>query len=340
MTAVASDAELGVLLVNLGTPAAPTEEAVREYLAAFLSDPRVVALPRIVWLPLLHGLILRTRPRKSAEKYRAIWTPEGSPLAVHTERQAALLQAALPGCRVRYAMRYGKPSILEALAKLRSTARQIVLPLYPQYAGSTTEAVRDCLPRDARMLENFHDHPAYIGALAAQIEAYWAAHGQPDILLMSFHGLPQRAIDRGDPYRSQCERTAQLLAQKLGLKGERGEPSSKPRYRVAYQSRFGRAAWLRPYTSDMLRELGTGGCRRVDVACPGFVSDCLETLEEIGIEGRRTFIEAGGGELHLLPCLNESPAWIDALARIVLEHAARARPGLRSAGVQADLGAA
>lgn len=321
MSAAPSGADLGVLLVNLGTPAAPTEDAVREYLAAFLSDPRVVALPRLLWLPLLHGLILRTRPRKSAEKYRAIWTPEGSPLAVHTERQAALLQAALPGSRVLHAMRYGKPSIAEALAKLRNTARQVVIPLYPQYSGSTTEAVRDCLPSDAAMLENFHDHPAYIGALAAQIETYWAGHGRPEILLISFHGLPQRAIDRGDPYRSQCERTAQLLAQQLGLDGER--------YRVSYQSRFGRAAWLRPYTSDVLREFGAGSCRRLDVACPGFVADCLETLEEIGIEGRRTFLDAGGGELHLLSCLNESPAWIDALARIVLEHAARVQPGVR-----------
>ena len=330
MSAAPSDAELGVLLVNLGTPAAPTEDAVREYLAEFLSDPRVVALPRLLWLPLLHGLILRTRPRKSADKYRAIWTAEGSPLAIHTERQAALLQAVLPNCRVQYAMRYGTPSIRGALEKLRDTVHRVVVPLYPQYAGSTTEAVRDCLPADAGMVENFHDHPAYIEALATQIDAYWAEHGRPEILLMSFHGLPQRSIERGDPYRTQCERTAQLLAQRLALREEN--------YRTCFQSRFGRAAWLKPYTSEVLKEFGSRGCRRVDVACPGFVSDCLETLEEIGIEGRRTFLDAGGGELHLLPCLNESRSWIDALARIVLEHASRARrnpqtlrPGLGAA---------
>lgn len=304
---------LGVLLVNLGTPAAPTPGAVRRYLAEFLSDPRVVALPRLLWLPLLHGFILRTRPARSARKYRAIWTPEGSPLAVHTARQAALLSAALPGARVAAAMRYGEPSISAALPGLASCEARLVVPLYPQYARSTTESVRDRLPAGTPMVEDFHEHPAYIEALSARVRGYWAAHGEPDVLLLSFHGVPQRAIERGDPYRSQCEATARLLASALGL--------SAARYRLCYQSRFGRAAWLQPYTFAALAELGAARTRRVDVFCPGFVADCLETLEEIGIAGRRVFRRAGGGEFHALPCLNESPQWIEALARIVSERA-------------------
>jgi ferrochelatase len=281
---------------------------VRRYLAEFLSDPRVVELPRLVWLPLLHGLVLRMRPAKSAAKYAKIWTPEGSPLAVHTARQAALLQAKLPGWRVVHAMRYGEPSIAGALARLADCDSVKVLPLYPQYAASTTESVRDCLPAGVPMLESFHDHPAYIGALRARAREYWDVHGEPEVLLMSFHGLPQRAIARGDPYFRQCMATAEKLAAALGLDEER--------YRVGFQSRFGAAQWIQPYTVDVLARLGADRTRRVDVFCPGFVADCLETLEEIAIEGRRTFLDAGGGEFHALPCLNEHPAWIAALAQI------------------------
>ncbi|MGH8704005.1 MAG: ferrochelatase [Burkholderiales bacterium] len=301
----------GILLVNLGTPAAPTPAAVRRYLAEFLSDPRVVALPRLLWLPILHGIVLNLRPARSARRYAAIWTDEGSPLAVHTARQAQRLREKLPDWRVEYSMRYGEPSIASGLAKLSGCSPLTVLPLYPQYAASTTASVRDCLPAGVRILGDFHEHPAYIGALAELVRQNWTERGEPDVLVMSFHGLPRRAIERGDPYFRQCMNTAELLAQALRLEQER--------YRVGFQSRFGPAQWIEPYTSAILRQLGAARARCVDVVCPGFVSDCLETLEEIAIEGRKTFLEAGGGELRAIPCLNEMPAWIEALAKIAAQ---------------------
>ena len=297
----------GVLLVNLGTPAAPTEQAVRTYLAEFLSDPRVVELPRFVWLPILHGIVLRTRPQRSAQKYAAIWTPEGSPLAVHTARQAALLGAALPGTQVGHAMRYGEPGIAPSLGKLAGSSIT-VLPLYPQYSRATTESVRDVLPRGVRMIESFHDHPAYIGALAENVRQHWAARGRAQTLVMSFHGLPRRSVERGDPYEAQCRATARVLACALGL----GETE----WKLTFQSRFGAAKWLEPYTQPTLVELARAGVRSVDVVFPGFVSDCLETLEEIGIVAQAAFRGAGGTELRLVPCLNEAPQWIGALAEI------------------------
>lgn len=302
----------GVLLVNLGTPAAPTPGAVRAYLAEFLGDPRVVEIPRFIWLPILHGLVLRRRPAESAAKYAKVWTAEGSPLMVHTRRQAELLRAALPEARVEFAMRYGEPSIASGLAKLKDCAEILVVPMYPQFARSTTESIRDVLPKETRMLEDFHDHPAYIAALATLVRDDWAAHGQPDVLVMSFHGLPQRSIERGDPYFRQCMKTAELLAQSLGLEDER--------FRVGFQSRFGPAKWIQPYTSDILTQLGRDRLKRVDVFCPGFVADCLETLEEIAMEGKEIFHHAGGGDYRALPCLNEHPAWIAALAEIALEN--------------------
>lgn len=280
---------------------------MRAYLDEFLSDPRVVELPRWLWLPILRGLVLRRRPAQSAAKYAKIWTAEGSPLAVHTARQAQLLRKAT-GLPVEYAMRYGEPRIAEALRRLPGKVR--VVPLYPQYARSTTETVRDVTGRGVDFVEDFHDHPGYVAALAALVE------DPGDVLVMSFHGLPQRAVDRGDPYRDQCLRTAQLLAQALGL------PES--RYRVTFQSRFGPATWLQPYTADVLAELGAARTRRVHVICPGFVSDCLETLEEIALEGRKIFLDAGGGEFRALPCLNESPRWIEALAAIATSSSSRA----------------
>jgi protoporphyrin/coproporphyrin ferrochelatase len=298
----------GVLLVNLGTPAAPTAQAVQSYLAEFLSDPRVVELPRFLWLPILHGIVLRSRPKRSAKKYAQIWTAEGSPLAVHTARQASLLQAALPEMRVEYAMRYGEPTIAAALQRLAACTDLQVVPLYPQYSRPTTESVRDVLPRGTRMIESFHDHPAYIGAVAANVRRHWEEHGRAEMLLMSFHGLPQRSVDRGDPYEKQCGETGRLLATALGL----GDTA----WKLTFQSRFGAARWLQPYTQPTLVGLARAGCRRVDVVCPGFVSDCLETLEELGIEARRSFLAAGGAELRLIPCLNESPEWIEALASI------------------------
>jgi ferrochelatase len=281
---------------------------VRAYLAEFLSDPRVVELPRIIWLPILHGIVLRTRPAKSAAKYAQIWTDEGSPLAVHTARQAKLLQAALPRAKVVHAMRYGQPSIAAGLAALEGCEPLVVLPLYPQFSRSTTESIRDVLPPGTRMVEEFHAHPAYIAALAAGVRRNWDAHGRGEKLLMSFHGLPQRAVDRGDPYQRQCLETARLLADTLALK--------KDDWLVTFQSRFGAAKWLQPYTEPELVRLAQEGLRSVDVVCPGFVSDCLETLEEIGIGARETFLAAGGREFRLIPCLNEAPEWVGALAAI------------------------
>ena len=294
----------GILLVNLGTPSAPTPEAVRSYLGEFLSDPRVVKLPRLLWLPILYGIVLRTRPAKSAEKYAQIWTGEGSPLAVHTKKQAEQLRSLLPDVKVEYAMRYGEPPVASALARLNGCAVTVV-PLYPQYAESTTESVADVLPPGARMIRDFHDHPAYIAALAVNVRRHWEANGPGRMLVMSFHGLPKRGAQ---VYEEQCRATGKMLAQALGL--------AHDRWIVTFQSRFGYADWLQPYTEPTLKELALGGTKRVDVVCPGFVSDCLETLEEIGITARRAFLEAGGQQFYLVPCLNESPEWIAALALI------------------------
>ena len=285
--------------------------AVQRYLAEFLSDPRVVQLPRFIWLPILHGIILRTRPAKSAKKYASVWMPEGSPLAVHTRRQADLLGNVLSREKisVEYAMRYGEPSIADGLKKLSGCRKITVLPLYPQFSRSTTESIRDVIGPNVVMVESFHDHPAYIAALAAGVRRHWAASGQAQKLVMSFHGLPQRAVDLGDPYQAQCIVTAKLLAGALRI--------APVEYAVTFQSRFGAAKWLQPYTEPTLIELAKQGIRHVDVVCPGFVSDCLETLEEIAIEARHAFLGAGGTEFHSLPCLNESAEWIEALAKIV-----------------------
>ena len=269
---------------------------MKDYLAEFLSDPRVVKLPRWLWLPILHGIVLRTRPGRSAEKYRQIWSAEGSPLAVHTVRQAALLQEKL-GLPVRYAMRYGSPSIEKSLQGL---AEPLVIPLYPQYAESATASVADVVPPGVPMLDGFHDHPAYIDALAAGVRRHWQVHGRGTLLVMSFHGLPKKGSER---YDTECRTTARLLADNL-----------KTEYVVTFQSRFGYAEWLQPYTQQTLVELARAGQQRIDVICPGFVSDCLETLEELGIVARRAFLDAGGREFYLLSCLNESTEWIDALA--------------------------
>ncbi|HET7672757.1 MAG TPA: ferrochelatase [Burkholderiales bacterium] len=289
-----------ILLVNLGTPDAPTEEAVREYLAEFLSDPRVVKLPRWLWLPILRGIVLRKRPAESAKKYAEIWLAEGSPLKVYTSRQADLLmeQTNLP---VAYAMRYGQPSIGSTLSRLEDP---VIVPLYPQYAESTTESILDLLPPDANVVRDFHDHPGYIAALGAQVRRHWGMKGRGTMLVMSFHGLPKKGAEE---YERQCRRTAELLARHLQLKA--GE------WRLAFQSRFGYAKWLEPYTEATLAELAKDH-PRVDVFCPGFVADCLETLEELGIRGKEVFLAAGGREFHLIACLNESPEWIAALGRI------------------------
>lgn len=319
---------IGVLLVNLGTPAAPTARAVRPYLRQFLSDPRVVEIPRVAWWPILYGIILNTRPPKSAAKYAAIWTPEGSPLRVHTERQAKLLQGYLlqaghPDIQVEFAMRYGEPAVTGALMRLkeRQCTRVLVLPLYPQYAASTTASAFDALADATRHVRNlpelrfvrsFHDHPDYIHALGQRMVEHWREHGLPEKVVMSFHGVPRFALDHGDPYHCECHKTARLLAETLSLKPEQ--------YVLTFQSRFGRTEWLKPYTERTLRELAKQGIHTVDVICPGFVADCLETLEEIAIECKAAFLAAGGGQFRYVPCLNEQPEFIGALRNIATGH--------------------
>lgn len=317
-----------VLLVNLGTPEAPTAPALRKYLAEFLSDPRVVEIPQLLWKPILYGPILTFRPKKSAAKYAAIWSDEGSPLQVHTQRQTKLLRGYLGQTGhaelvVDYAMRYGEPSLASVLDKFKAEGceRILVLPLYPQYAASATASVFDRVSEHFRTVRNvpelrfvrsFHDHPGYIEALARSVEEYWMARGRPDRLVMSFHGVPRFSLDRGDPYHCHCQKTARLLAERLGI--------VKPNYLVSFQSRFGRAEWLKPYTQTTLEDLGRKGVGRVDAICPGFVADCLETLEEIAMENRDAFLHAGGKEFHYIPCLNERHEWIKALEDIAITH--------------------
>jgi ferrochelatase len=322
-----SPTRAGVLVVNLGTPDEPTAKAVRRYLAEFLWDPRVVEIPRAAWWLILR-LILVTRPARSAAKYAAVWTKEGSPLRVHLERQVQLLRGYL-GERVKSplavagACRYGNPSIAAGLAELRSKGcdRILVLPLYPQYAASTTgsaiDAVGAALARmrnvpALRTVRHFHDHPAYVKAIARAVNDDWMKNGRPDRLVMSFHGLPRFSLDRGDPYHCECRKSARLIATELGWNDERTI--------VTFQSRFGRAEWLKPYTAEVLSELGAKGTGRVDVICPGFAADCLETLEEIAMEGRDAFLAAGGKEFRYIPTANESPAFMAALTVIALEN--------------------
>jgi ferrochelatase len=322
-----SPPRIGVLLVNLGTPDAPTAAALRRYLAEFLSDPRVVEIPRLLWWLILHGVILRVRPARSARKYASIWTDQGSPLAVWTARQSKLLtgylgQAGHPAV-VCHAMRYGKPNLAAQLDALRrqGATRILVLPLYPQYASATTGSTFDAVASWAgrarwvpalRFVGDFHDDPGYIAALASQVSAHWQREGRGDMLLMSFHGLPERSLQQGDPYHCACHKTARLLAERLGLRSDA--------YRVTFQSRFGKARWLQPYTVATLQQLARDGVQRVDMICPGFVADCLETLEEIDQEARAEFLAAGGKEFSYIACLNDRHEWIAALRDIVLRH--------------------
>jgi ferrochelatase len=320
-------ARTAVLLVNLGTPDAPTAPAVRRYLKEFLSDPRVVEIPKAVWWFILHGIILPLRSSKSAEKYASIWEQEGSPLKVHTSKQATLLRGYLGerghDVTVAYAMRYGSPSLPEVLKQLKEQGcdRILVLPAYPQYSGTTTASVFDAVFEhytrvrnvpELRMVKHYHDHEAYLRALKHSVLSYWQQNGRPDKLVMSFHGVPKRTLELGDPYHCECHKTARLLVAELGLRPEE--------YIVTFQSRFGRAEWLQPYTAPTVVKLAKEGVRRIDVICPGFTSDCLETLEEIGMEVKRDFLTAGGKEFHYIPCLNETPEWIGAMAEIVEQH--------------------
>ena len=318
-------AKTAIVYCNLGTPQAPTAPALRRYLAEFLSDPRVVEIPRFLWLMILHGIILRVRPAKSAHKYASIWTTEGSPLKVWTEKQSLALQQLFDPHKVvvRYAMRYGSPAVPQVLDELKAqgVTRVLVLPAYPQYSGTTTASVFDAvyawgmrtrnLP-ELRFINHYHDHPGYIEALAEKIRAHWAQHGQAEQLVMSFHGVPERTLLLGDPYHCECHKTARLLAQSLGL--------SKDEYKVCFQSRFGKAKWLEPYTEPTVRELARQGCRSVQIVCPGFVSDCLETLEEIALEVKAAFLEEGGEQFHYIECINDSPVWIQAMHSLTMTH--------------------
>jgi protoporphyrin/coproporphyrin ferrochelatase len=320
-------ARTAVVLVNLGTPDAPTASALRRYLKEFLSDPRVVEIPRAVWWFILNGIILPLRSGKSAAKYASIWTKDGSPLKVYTEKQAILLRGYLGerghDVQVDYAMRYGNPSLSQVLDKLKAAGcdRILVLPAYPQYSGATTASIFDAVfshyarvrnVPELRLIKHYHDQEGYVRALQKAVFAYWDMHGRPDKLVMSFHGVPKRTLLLGDPYHCECQKTARLLAKQLQL--------SPDQYQVTFQSRFGKAEWLQPYTAPTLVKLAKEGVGRVDVICPGFTSDCLETLEEIAMEARRDFLTAGGKEFHYIPCLNDSPAWIIALAEIAEQH--------------------
>jgi protoporphyrin/coproporphyrin ferrochelatase len=333
-----------VVICNLGTPDAPTAPAVRRYLREFLSDTRVIEIPRVIWWIILHGIILVFRPAKSAAKYASIWQPGGSPLMVETQKLARAVQQRFSpapergqdlsatdvsslsprsGQVVTFAMRYGQPSIATVLDQLKATGidRVLVVPAYPQYSATTTASVMDAVGAwlstcrnqpEMRFVKHYHDDSHYIGALAASIERYWEEHGKGDQLLMSFHGVPQRTLALGDPYHCECYKTARLLRERLGLPPEA--------VKVTFQSRLGRAKWLEPYTEPSLIALAQQGVKRVDVVCPGFLADCLETLEEIAMEGKHAFIGAGGQSFHYIPCLNDDPMWVEGMAKIIETH--------------------
>lgn len=318
----------GVLLVNLGSPDEATPASVRRYLKEFLSDPRVVEIPKPIWWPILNGVILNIRPRKSAALYRSIWMKEGSPLLVHSRQQENRLRQSLearyPGrIEVALGMRYGNPSIADALESLRNDGvqRLLVLPLYPQYSGSTTgsvfDAVSDVLKTwrwvpELRFLSDYHDDPDYIEAMATHLEHHWSRHGKAEHLVFSFHGVPKRFLLSGDPYHCQCHKTARLLAERLGLAD--GE------WRIAFQSRFGREEWLKPYLDKTLKTMPEEGYRNIDVFSPGFSADCLETLEEIAETNREAFLHAGGETFNYIPALNAGESHIDMMTKLVEWH--------------------
>lgn len=320
--------KVGVLITNLGTPDAPTPSALRRYLKEFLSDPRVVEIPRLIWLLILHLIILRIRPAKSAKTYASVWTDQGSPLAFHTRDQADKLRQQLQAQHgdnlvVDYAMRYGNPSITSAITSLcdQGVRKLLVLPLYPQYSGSTTASTFDAVAKDfasrrwlpeLRFVNHYNSHPDYINALVNSIRAHWAKHGRAQKLVLSYHGVPQFYLHKGDPYHCECLATTRLIVEALELSPED--------YITTFQSRFGKAEWLKPYTDATLKELAANGTKSVQVICPGFAADCLETLEEIEEENREYFMEAGGERYEYIPALNSSDEHIQTLSNIVNTH--------------------
>ncbi|WP_047534162.1 ferrochelatase [Methylotenera sp. N17] len=321
--------KVGILLANLGTPDAPTAKALRPYLKQFLMDTRVVEIPKLIWYWILHCIILVIRPKKSAEKYAQVWSSEGSPLLVHAQKQTKMLEGFLAQhikspFAVALGMTYGNPSMQQAIDTLKAQHcnKILVFPLYPQYAASSTAAAFDAIWRillktrnvpAIRTIKHYHDHPAYIAALAANVREHWRLNGgKPTKLVMSFHGVPKFHLMKGDPYHCECHKTARLLAEALEL--------TKDEYVVAFQSRFGKQEWLKPYLASTLEALGKANTKRIDVICPGFSSDCLETLEEIAMEGEHIFKSNGGGDYHYIPALNESELWIQAMTQITLEN--------------------
>jgi protoporphyrin/coproporphyrin ferrochelatase len=319
---------IGVLLVNSGTPASLAPRDVRRFLRGLLSDPRVVELPRALWLPLLYGLVLPIRPYLSARKYARIWTAAGSPMttlskALRAELTAVLAQRMLAPFSIELAMLYGDPTVAGALTRLRNSGAQriLILPLFPQYCGASTGAVYDQVHEELgrwrwlpelRFIAEYHDHPGYIEALRASVAQHWHTHGRTERLLISFHGIPERYFQRGDPYFCKCQKTARLLAEELMLRDEQ--------WSVSFHSRFGRGRWLSPYTADVVRELPARGVRELTVVCPGFAIDCLETLEEIAIENRERFLAAGGHRFLYVPALNARPEHARTLADLITQH--------------------
>ncbi|ENM3751533.1 ferrochelatase [Vibrio cholerae] len=314
--------KLGILLANLGTPQAPTSQAVKAFLSQFLHDQRVVDMSRWLWCPLLHGIILPTRSPKVAKLYQSIWMDEGSPLMVYSRRQRDKL-AELSQRPVELGMTYGEPSLLEAVRKLQQQGAEqiVVLPLYPQYSATTTAAVFDGLAKALRQLpvvpelhfiRDYHDHPLYIQALAESVRASWQLHGQGDLLLCSYHGIPKRYAQNGDIYPEHCQKTTELLAQALGL------PQDK--VMMTYQSQFGKEEWLQPYTDKTMEALPRQGIKKLDVICPAFSVDCLETLEEIAEQNQEIFLHSGGEAFHYVPCLNDSQIHIELMAALVKAH--------------------
>lgn len=318
----------GVLLTNLGTPDAPTADAVRRYLAEFLSDPRVIETSRLIWWPILHGIILRTRPKKSAHAYEKVWTDEGSPLLVITKKQAkaiaeSLVEQVAGPVHVEAAMRYGNPSIATALEKMKqnNVQRLLIFPLYPQYSATTTastfDAIADILKTwrfipELRMIRQYHDDQGYIDALVGSIRDHWANKDKPKKLLFSFHGLPMKYFLAGDPYFCQSQKTARLVAEQLELKDDD--------WFVSFQSRFGVLPWIKPYTDETLKKWGKEGVDSVDIICPGFSADCLETHEEIALQNRDFFMKAGGSKYNYIPALNDQPSHIDVLTNLIRQH--------------------